>query len=124
MAFAVEEIVGRPGELRAVEAALDELERGRPTALEIEGEPGIGKTRLLAELARRADERAFLVLDGAASELEREVRLWVFADALDDDVSGLPPAVLAPLGGPPRWDGGPGLLPEERHRVRRGVAGR
>ena len=50
MAQLADEIVGREGELRTIEAALADLERGRPVALEIEGEPGAGKTRLLAEL--------------------------------------------------------------------------
>src|SRR4051794_9363949 len=93
-----EQIVGRVEELRSIEAALGELERGRPTALEIEGEPGIGKTRLLAELTRVADERGCLVLTGSASELENELPFWVFVDALDEYVRGLPAAALAPLG--------------------------
>ena len=44
MAQLADEIVGREGELRSFDAALGELERGRPAALEVEGEPGIGKT--------------------------------------------------------------------------------
>ena len=63
------------------------------------GEPGIGKTRLLAELEAIADGRGCLVLSGSASELERDLPFWVFVDALEDYVRGLPPAVLAPLGG-------------------------
>ena len=86
MAQLADEIVGREGELRSFEAALSELERGRPVALELEGEPGIGKTRLLAELGRIADERGFLVLTGSASELEVELPFWVFVDALDEYV--------------------------------------
>ena len=73
-----------------------ELERGRPVALELEGEPGIGKTRLLAELGRIADERGCLVLTGSASELEVELPFWVFVDALDEYVASA--ATLAPLG--------------------------
>ena len=59
---------------------------GRP--IELVGEPGIGKTRLLAELARRADERGQIVLCGSASELERDLPFWVFVDALDDYSEG------------------------------------
>ena len=51
------------------------------------GEPGIGKTRLLAELAARADARGHLVLAGSASELERDLPFWVFVDALDEYVA-------------------------------------
>ena len=67
-------------------------------AIEIVGEPGIGKTRLLAELEAMADERGCLVLSGSASELERDLPFWVFVDALEEYVRGLPPAVLEPLG--------------------------
>ncbi len=55
------------------------------------GEPGIGKTRLLAELAARADARGHLVLSGSASELERDLPFWVFVDALDEYLQGLEP---------------------------------
>ena len=58
------------------------------------GEPGIGKTRLLAELARRAEERGHLVLSGRAAELERDLPFWVFVDALDEYLQGLDPRRL------------------------------
>jgi predicted ATPase len=122
-----EQIVGRASELRSIEAALAELERGRPVALELEGEPGIGKTRLLAELGRIADERGCLVLDGSASELETELPFWIFVDALDEYVRGLPPATLAPLGEelahvlPPAGALPRAALPDERHRAHHAV---
>ena len=46
--------VGRADELSSLERILDELDRGCPGAIELAGEPGIGKTRLLTELAARA----------------------------------------------------------------------
>ena len=49
--------VGRAGELGSLERILDELDRGCPGAIEVAGEPGIGKTRLLRELAVRARAR-------------------------------------------------------------------
>ena len=125
----MEAIVGREAELRAVDAALAALARGRPAALEVEGEPGIGKTRLLAELGRRADDHGQLVLTGSASELERELPFWVFVDALDEYVRGLPPVVLdalprdelarvlPPAGGVPRALS----MPHERHRAHQAV---
>ena len=67
---------------------LAELDRGRSGALALVGEPGIGKTRLLTELAARADARGHLVLGGSASELERDLPFWVFVDALDEYVAG------------------------------------
>jgi DNA-binding NarL/FixJ family response regulator len=99
-----EPLVGRAAELEALEAALATVERGRPAILELQGEPGIGKTRLLAELRRRADRRGHLVLTGSASELERDLPFWVFVDALDDYARGLDPARLGPLGADARTE--------------------
>ena len=44
----------------------------------MEGEPGIGKTRLLAELRERADSRGHLVLAGSAAEFERDMPFGVW----------------------------------------------
>ena len=76
-------IVGRGAELEQVEAALTALGEGRGACLAVSGEPGIGKTRLLAELRERADGQGRLVLAGAAAEFERDVPFGVWADALD-----------------------------------------
>ena len=84
-------IVGRTEELQAIEHALVELGRGESVALEVRGELGIGKTRLLAELAARADGLGYLVLSGSASELEADLPFWVLVDALDDYVAALEP---------------------------------
>jgi AAA ATPase domain len=89
--------VGRADELGSLEGILDELDRGCPGAIELAGEPGIGKTRLLGELAARAEARGHLVLSGAASDLERDLPFSVFVDALDEYVEGLDPEQLATL---------------------------
>ena len=68
-----------------------------PAAVALVGEPGIGKTRPLAELASLADARGHLVLSGSASELERDLPFWVFVDALDEFTSGLDPERLGRL---------------------------
>ena len=94
MTALAEHLVGRTAELTALDEALDRLGRGRPAALELLGEPGIGKTRLLGELTARADERGQLVLSGSASELEDDLPFWVFVDALDEYVQSLPPRDL------------------------------
>ena len=70
---------------------LDELDRGPPVAIELVGEPGIGKTRLLSELAAHAELRGHLVLSGSGSELERELPFSVFVDALDEYIESLGP---------------------------------
>ena len=65
---------------------LDDLRHGSAACLAVEGEPGIGKTRLLAELRRLAEERGYLVLAGSAAEFERDLPFGVFVDALDAHV--------------------------------------
>jgi ATP/maltotriose-dependent transcriptional regulator MalT len=90
-------LVGRQHELDRIERVLGGLQRG-PAVVSVVGEPGIGKTRLLAELCERADGRRQLVLDGRASELERGVPFRVFVDALDDYLASRPPAELRRLG--------------------------
>ena len=90
-------LVGRASELGSVDRLLAQLDGGRSAALELVGEPGIGKTRLLAELAARADARGYLVLSGRAGELERDLPFWVFVDALDEYVHGLDPHRLDSL---------------------------
>src|SRR5215475_15548500 len=89
--------VGRAGELGSLERILDELDQGCPGAIEVAGEPGIGKTRLLRELAARAGARGHLVLSGAASEFERDLPFSVFVDALDEYLAGLEPGRLSVL---------------------------
>jgi DNA-binding NarL/FixJ family response regulator len=97
MSRPLDQIVGRAAELETMQQALSELERGRPGVLEVVGEPGIGKTRLLLELEVLADARGWLVLSGGASELEDDLPFWVFVDALDDYVRALDQRRLAAL---------------------------
>ena len=90
-------LVGRASEVGSVDRLLAQVARGESAALELVGEPGIGKTRLLAELAARADARGYLVLSGRAGELELDLPFWVFVDALDEYVHGLDPRRLDEL---------------------------
>jgi DNA-binding NarL/FixJ family response regulator len=75
--------VGREAELEQLEAALDALAREGSVCVAVEGEPGIGKTRLLGELRRCAEDRGCLVLAGSATEFERDLPFSVWVDALD-----------------------------------------
>jgi ATP/maltotriose-dependent transcriptional regulator MalT len=83
------QIVGRAAELAQLDQALEALDGGGASAMVLVGEPGIGKTRLLRELAARAEQRGHLVLSGSASELERDLPFSVFVHALDEYVEGL-----------------------------------
>ena len=94
MGVATARLVGRAEELALLDGALAESTRGEWKAVELVGEPGIGKTRLLAELATHAGHRNHLVLAGSASELEGDLPFWVFVNALDDYLRGLDPRLL------------------------------
>jgi DNA-binding NarL/FixJ family response regulator len=89
-----EHLVGRAVELGSLDGLLDRLDDGASAALELVGEPGIGKTRLLSELAARADAREHTVLSGRATELERDLPFSVFVDALDAYLQSLDPRRL------------------------------
>ena len=104
------------------------------------GEPGIGKTRLLAELQARAHGLRHLVLGGRAAEFERDLPFGLFVAALDDYLASLtttswPPWAPTPAarrrpswaGSSRRWPTWPRATPaglqEERYRDPPGGAG-
>jgi DNA-binding CsgD family transcriptional regulator len=94
-------LIGRDEEMTRLAGALE----GGATAIDvvaISGEPGIGKSRLLAELGALAETRRFLVLDGRAGDVERDVPFSVFRDALDDYLASLHPRSLQPAAGADR----------------------
>ena len=97
MALLTDQLVGRAEELGSFEQALEEVDLGGAGAIQLVGEPGIGKSRLLAEFAARADAKGRLVLAGSASELERDLPFAVFVDALDEYLRGLDPSRLDQL---------------------------
>ena len=90
-------LVGRDHELGELDVALDQLAGGEPWFVQISGEPGIGKSRLLAELCRRGEDRGFLVLEGRAAEFERDIPFGLIVDALNDYLASLEPAMLRAL---------------------------
>jgi hypothetical protein len=62
------DVVGRPAELRAVEQELTTARSGRLVGITLEGEPGIGKTRLLLAAAERAAADGCTVIAVTADE--------------------------------------------------------
>ncbi|MEU6127531.1 AAA family ATPase, partial [Streptomyces sp. NPDC047123] len=74
--------VGRSGELGGLEALLTGMGRGTGAGVvDVVGEPGIGKSRLLTEFAARARARGVTVLRGRASERVSGRALGPFTDA-------------------------------------------
>jgi DNA-binding NarL/FixJ family response regulator len=93
---------GRDAELEQTAAAVDAVARGGRSLVVVRGEAGIGKTALLAALRDQALARRFVVLEGRATELEREVPLLPLLDALEGQLPAL--EALAALGsGMERW---------------------
>ena len=82
-------LVGRQAERDALTAALGRLERMTAGVVQIAGEQGIGKTRLIAELCAEAEQHRYLVFTGRAAEFERGEAFGVFVDALDDYLASL-----------------------------------
>ena len=62
------DVVGRPSELQAIEQELATAAAGRLTGLTVEGEPGIGKTRLLLAAVDRAAAQGFATMATTADE--------------------------------------------------------
>lgn len=76
-------LVGREAELAAAAAALHELSKARASALVIEGQAGIGKTRLVQAVVDEARTRGMAVFDGHAHPFERTRPFGLVTAALD-----------------------------------------
>jgi DNA-binding CsgD family transcriptional regulator len=61
---------------------LDRIELGRPAALLVRGDAGIGKSRLVAELAGHAEQLGYPVVVGRADDLDHGIPFAVFRDVL------------------------------------------
>jgi DNA-binding CsgD family transcriptional regulator/tetratricopeptide (TPR) repeat protein len=91
MALLAEPLIGRDAELALLEGVLNEACAGTHQFAVVSGEPGIGKTSLLGALARRAEDRGCLVLEGRATELERALPFGMVVDAFDAYLESLDP---------------------------------
>lgn len=104
----------------------------------VTGDPGIGKTRMLAELARRAERDGRLVLWGRAAEFEQEAPFAPVRNALGDQLAEAEPAglaelsiedrkllreVLPMLAGPETDEASRRMLTAERYRLHRALRG-
>jgi tetratricopeptide (TPR) repeat protein len=76
-------LVGREPELAVAALAVRELSEGRASVLAIEGEAGIGKTRLVQSIVDDARSRDVAVYCGQAHPFERTRPFGVLATALD-----------------------------------------
>ncbi len=84
-------LVGRDAELGQLLALLDAAAAGQPVVALVSGDAGVGKTRLVTELADRARAQGFTVLAGHCAELGDAVPYLPLVDALRDATTGPSP---------------------------------
>ncbi len=78
----------REREVAALATVIGETADGQPRVVVVEGEAGIGKTRLLAEARRLADEAGIRLVSARGGELEREFAFGVVRQLFDSHLSG------------------------------------
>lgn len=89
-------LVGRRWELAYLSERLEHVSGGTARIVVLTGEPGVGKTRLLAELANRARRRA-LVLLGRGSPLSASIPFAILAEAVETHLRTVGPEELDAL---------------------------
>jgi DNA-binding NarL/FixJ family response regulator len=92
----VSTLVGRAAEREAISGALRALHAGTGGIVAVDGEPGIGKSRLLAHLADAAED--CIVLRAAATEFEADLPYALWTEALERHLAGLGERRVARLG--------------------------
>lgn len=95
---AVAPFVGRQTEVARLRTLLAEAAAGRGHVVLIEGEPGIGKSRLLAELVRDAQAAGACVVASRCYEIERSVPYQPVIDLATQAVEWLRATANPPLG--------------------------
>ena len=90
-------LVGREQELAVLDAAWVDASAGRTSLVLVDGVPGIGKTRLVAEVTALADRSGGLVLSTVCRPGERSLFLQPFVDVLRPVLLAMPPGGLVEL---------------------------
>lgn len=85
-------LVGRAEELAVLRQAVDAAFTGRSGLVLVEGEPGVGKTRLLQEITAEADRRNALVVWGSCLEGEGTPSMWPWMQVVGSVLATLPTA--------------------------------
>ncbi len=75
-------LIGRDAELRALVVALDAAATGAGSALFLTGDPGVGKSRLAAELSSLAAQRGFATYRGRAVQSASPAAFRTVTEAL------------------------------------------
>jgi DNA-binding CsgD family transcriptional regulator/tetratricopeptide (TPR) repeat protein len=86
-------IVGRATELAALHAIVQEVEEGQSRFLLLNGEAGIGKSRLVAAVKTEASSRGFLVLQGNCFQRDLTSPYAPLLDLLRLYIANQPPEV-------------------------------
>lgn len=92
-----EVFVGRAQEMAVLQERLEHVLHGRGEWLLLQGEAGVGKTRLAYQLLRRATKEAATVLSATCQALERDLPFAPLADALGRYFYSLPDTVIQNL---------------------------
>ena len=96
-------LIGRSAERDVLTTAWKAALEGAPHVVLVGGEPGVGKTRLVGEVARQAHADGAVVLFGRCDD-EMGVPYQPFAEAIGGFVTALPDAALAAALGPASAD--------------------
>jgi len=97
---AADELVGRDDQLSALDEVLASARGGRGRVTLVAGEPGIGKTRLAEEAARRAAAAGMQVAWGRCHEGDGAPAFWPWAQVVRQLSAELAPGQLAAMLGP------------------------
>ncbi|WP_433510407.1 ATP-binding protein [Nonomuraea sp. CA-143628] len=88
-------LVGRAEELAVLRQAAESAMAGGRGLVVVDGEPGVGKTRLLEEIAAEADRRGALVVWGRCLEGEGTPSMWPWVQVVGTVLEALPTAARA-----------------------------